>query len=239
MRSAWPMARRRSPREGAARARRARQRTSRRRACERRSAPRLRVGLRERALEGRGLRRRVPRARSSPATACARTSAPGARRARAERTQRRFGARSSTKRANGGIRRARPTCRSTRPCDRRTTGASACSLDSELLKTLETSRYDLWTSGAELVDAVYFDAEPGAVVGPFPHRYGYALVRVVSRTPPQRARSILQIHGSATQSRSTSSTTRSARSRGPRSTPRARNRRELPATRRSEPRARC
>lgn len=58
---------------------------------------------------------------------------------------------------------------------------------SELLETLETSRYDLWTSGAELVDAVYFDAESGAVVGPFPHRYGYALVRVVSRTPPQRA----------------------------------------------------
>lgn len=81
-----------------------------------------------------------------------------------------------------------------------------------LLEHLESSRYDLWTSGSELVDAVFLDLEPGAsgapsaqgstgasgsirasgssgapstIGGPYPHRYGYALVRLVRRSAPE------------------------------------------------------
>lgn len=53
-----------------------------------------------------------------------------------------------------------------------------------LLEHLELSRYDLWTQGSALVDAVLFDLAPGAVGGPYPHRYGWCLVRLVSRSAP-------------------------------------------------------
>ncbi|MBI5363077.1 MAG: hypothetical protein HZA53_07840 [Planctomycetes bacterium] len=55
---------------------------------------------------------------------------------------------------------------------------------SNLLEHLELSRYDLWVRGSALMDAILFDLAPGTIGGPYPHAYGWCLVRLVNRTPP-------------------------------------------------------
>lgn len=55
---------------------------------------------------------------------------------------------------------------------------------SNLLEHLELSRYDLWIRGSALMDAILFDLAPGTIGGPYPHGYGWCLVRLVGRTAP-------------------------------------------------------